>query len=91
MKGDQYYAAFWFYVRALCAIFDCSVTSSHRTKKRNHSVGGVWNSFHLEGLAADLVPDNWNNAQQIVDAARKLGLDVYVESDHIHVEYDYRT
>lgn len=90
MKGDQYYAAFWFYVRALCAIFDCSITSSYRTAARNKRVGGVWNSFHTEGLAADLVPDDWKKAPAIAEAAKKLGLDVYVEKDHIHVEYDYR-
>lgn len=74
----------------LCTAFRCSVTSWHRTRQRNAALGGLDNSFHLEGLAADLVPDNLADRERVAEAARALGLDAYIDAEHVHIELDYR-
>lgn len=77
-------------VHMLCTIYRCSITSWHRTEQRNRDKGGLVNSFHLEGLAADLLPDDLGERERIAYAARNLGLDASIEGDHVHVELDYR-
>jgi hypothetical protein len=74
----------------LCLDFNASVTSWQRSPKRNHHVGGATDSFHLEGLGADLVPDDPAVLDELVDAAKKRGLDAVNEGDHAHLEFDYR-
>lgn len=83
----QHFAAL---VHFLCIAFRCSVTSWHRTEKRNRAKGGLADSFHLEGLAADLAPDDLTRRDEIAEAARALGLDAFVADEHVHVELDYR-
>ena len=73
-------------VLALCLIYDCSETSGFRTDMRNLLVGGAPDSRHKEALAKDIVPDDQKRTHEIEHAARKLGLWVLVESDHIHVQ-----
>lgn len=77
-------------VHVLCQVERCSVTSWHRTEKRNRDKGGLDNSYHLEGLAADLAPDDLSQRERIAAAARRLGLDAYTDAEHVHVELDYR-
>ena len=67
-----------------------SVTSWVRTPARNKQKGGADNSFHLEWLGADLIPDDKADNGQLVAHARTLGLDAVDEGDHVHVELDYR-
>jgi hypothetical protein len=73
-------------VLALCLIFDCSETSGFRTEKRNELVGGAPNSRHLVGLGRDIVPDDPSRTDDVCQAARRLGLWVLVEGDHIHLQ-----
>ncbi len=73
-------------VLALCLIYDCSETSVFRTDMRNTAVGGAPNSRHKEGLARDIVPDDLRQTDEVCQAARRLGLWVLVESDHIHLQ-----
>ena len=73
-------------VLALCLIYDCSETSGFRTEKRNAIVGGAPNSRHMEALARDIVPDDPGLTDLICQSARRLGLWVLVESDHIHLQ-----
>jgi hypothetical protein len=68
------------------------VTSAYRCAELNQAVGGVASSFHPFGLALDfggLVNEAsayqylWGNRQRLPGSLRL----VYVESDHIHVEF----
>ena len=73
-------------VLALCLIYDCSETSGFRTEKRNKAVGGVPNSRHKVGLGRDIVLDVPVRTEEVCRAARRLGLWVLVEDDHIHLQ-----
>lgn len=86
---DDYYS-FCGHVRELCLAYMCSVTSWFRTARRNAQKGGVATSYHLCGLACDLVPDDENNSPAIAQRARQFGLDAIIENDHVHVELDVR-
>jgi len=90
LPTDQRVPAFAVHVVALCMTHRASVTSWYRTSTRNKSKGGSINSFHLEGLAADLVPDNPIDGNDIMHDAHQRGLDAVNEGDHVHVELDYR-
>ena len=53
------------------------VTSAYRTPLVNHEVGGVANSYHLQGRAADIRPnlhpssEYYWNFQQLLDVVKK--------------------
>jgi hypothetical protein len=65
------------------------VTSGLRTPERNAAVGGVPNSRHLTGQAADLVPPpGMSMAQLEAEARRRMpGARVINEGDHVHVQW----
>lgn len=75
----------------ICSMCDCSVTSTHRSHKRNLAVGGHSKSKHLVGLAADLVPDDNIEVvrKSVVDLAHDLGLGALDEEDHVHVQVKF--
>lgn len=75
--------------RTLCILFDASETSGIRSTRRNHKVGGASKSCHqIEfGYAADLVPDDMDDVDEMHEMAVKLGLFALVEADHIHIGY----
>ena len=73
-------------VLALCLIYDCSETSGYRTERRNKAEKGADDSRHKEALARDIVPDDRERDHEIFHAARKLGLWVLIEPDHIHLQ-----
>lgn len=59
------------------------VTSWWRDQAVNAAVGGVPTSFHLWGLALDVVaPD----PGFIIDQGRALGLDAFDAGTHVHLE-----
>ncbi len=65
-----------------------SVTSWIRSPERNGDVGGVKYSYHLLGLAADVVYEP-NPKPLLADARRtaaQVGLKVIRESDHDHLQ-----
>jgi len=70
--------------------YPCSVTSWWRSRTRNAALDGHPESFHLEGLAADLVPDDPEQRAPLKRFAEDLGLQVADEGDHVHIELDYR-
>lgn len=60
-------------------------TSVQRTPERNKEVGGVANSYHLTGQAADwAVPQQFKT--QFMADARANGFEAIDEGDHIHIE-----
>lgn len=65
------------------------VTSGLRTPERNAAVGGVPNSRHLTGQAADLVPPpGMSMAQLEAETRRRMpGARVINEGDHVHVQW----
>lgn len=69
-----------------------SVTSGHRTLKRNETVGGSAGSRHLRGMAFDIVFDDGVAALACRHAMRTdhPEWDVVEEDDHTHVEWDPR-
>jgi len=79
-------AAFLEKVVLLRVLVPFSVTSWIRTPKRNQAIGGHPRSWHLMGLAVDVVLDNPEDTDRLVEAARRFGLDVVVEEDHVHLE-----
>jgi hypothetical protein len=71
----------------LCLLFEASETSGIRTVKRNKAVGGVANSKHMRGLAGDYIPDDpAGQGGKMIEAARKLHLRAFWDTDHVHLE-----
>lgn len=64
-----------------------STTSWVRNPNRNAVVGGSNISYHLCGLAIDVVEFRDNDARALfIDRMHKLGFGVLDEGDHIHVQ-----
>lgn len=75
-------------VETLRVLFDhpITVTSGYRTEEHNAAVGGVRNSRHLTGQAADLIgPEGLLDALYEHAATIKTLLAIR-EVDHVHVE-----
>lgn len=65
------------------------ITSTTRTPERNEQVGGVDNSRHLTGEAADLTPRPGQTMAQLAQEARAKFPNARVinEGDHVHVQW----
>lgn len=63
-------------------------TSGRRTPEGNRLVGGVANSRHLTGDAADFTPARGQTMGGLAAALRQLhpGARIINESDHVHVQ-----
>ena len=64
------------------------VTSGYRTPEHNRRIGGATNSFHMQGLAADIVVKGMTS-REIATVARDVGLTgigVYPTRGHCHVD-----
>jgi hypothetical protein len=73
-------------VREYCHVTRGSVTSWIRTPLHNAAVGGVPQSLHILGLAADVVFDQPPLPEAMRrEAASVLDLHLIVEGDHDHV------
>ena len=65
-----------------------NVTSGDRCHDYNKAVGGVENSYHTFGMAADIWVDGVS-LQQLAEMANSVGFDgigIYPEQDFIHVD-----
>lgn len=70
----------------LCKLHRGSVTSWIRSEQRNAAQGGVTDSWHLDGLAADITPDDPARKSFLIVDAVKLGMDAIDEGNHVHIE-----
>lgn len=80
---------FWGHVTTLTVVFDARVTSGPRSARQNKAVGGVDNSYHVFGLAADVVLSSWDDKDAFTLAAARLGLRVIDEiekKNHLHLQ-----
>jgi len=73
-------------IEALAAAFPLSITSWYRSTSRNKKVGGTETSFHLLGLAVDVVLDSEKDKHQFLALAKRLKLWTLDERDHVHVQ-----
>lgn len=65
------------------------ITSGYRTKQHNTNVGGVLNSSHLKGVAADIAVQSGNERYVILHALIKAGFKrMGVAKTFIHVDLD---
>lgn len=77
--------AFFDSVNDLAGKYGATITSGVRSPEHNAEVGGVPNSQHLTGTAADVVipPDQ---KQAFIDDAKARGLQPIDEGDHVHLQ-----
>ncbi len=65
------------------------VNSGYRTKEHNAKIGGVKNSSHIKGLAADISCKNSNERFEMLQAFIKAGFKrIGVASGFTHVDTD---
>ena len=84
--GDASPAGVQDLIRSLAGQFGGQVTSLQRSPAHNAKVGGVANSQHIPGTAGDVVIADQARRRAYMDAARRAGLEVIDEGDHIHAE-----
>ena len=72
-------------VNDLSSKYGATITSGVRTPEHNAEVGGVPNSQHLSGTAADVVIPPEQKASFIQDAKNR-GLQPIDEGDHVHLQ-----
>lgn len=71
---------------ALAAAVPFSSTSWIRSRKRNAAVGGGTSSYHLQGLAADVILDDPKDKGLLKALCTRVGLQMIDEGDHLHLE-----
>jgi len=65
------------------------INSGYRTEAHNSKVGGVTNSAHLKGYAADISTPNGKHQEKILRALRQAGFKRFgVYTNFIHVDSD---
>lgn len=73
-------------IQGLAGQFGGQVSSLTRSPAHNGKVGGVPNSQHIAGTAGDVVFTDPQAKARYIDAARRAGLEVIDEGDHVHSE-----
>ena len=67
------------------------ITSGFRTESHNKSVGGVTNSSHLSGVAADIAVGSGNERYVILNALIRAGFKrIGVAKTFIHADTDFK-
>lgn len=64
------------------------VTSGYRSPEHNKAVGGVANSYHTQGLAADIRPENQKDLPTLWELCRRLNVTggVGIYDTFVHVD-----
>jgi len=70
----------------LAGRFKFRETSGYRSAAGNQLVGGVKYSSHQFWLGRDVLLDPGEDKDMFLEAARRLGLKVLDEGDHLHVQ-----
>ena len=66
------------------------ITSGYRCEKKNTLIGGVYNSAHTKGMAADIRATDATTRYAIVEAAFKVGFTrIGVAKSFIHLDNDH--
>jgi len=73
-------------VMMLDSRFPLSVTSYKRSAKRNKRFGGAARSRHLLWLGCDVVLDAQSDKKEFTIEAKRQGLRVVDEGDHLHLQ-----
>lgn len=73
-------------ILTLSSEFEFSITSWFRSLPRNTMVGGAINSFHLIGMGADIILDEFEDKENFKRRAQGLGFRVINEKGHIHLQ-----
>jgi len=68
--------------------FRISKGGGYRTRAYNQKLGGADDSYHPQGMAADIDHQGWNGIQrhQFITAATALGFSVGIYDKHFHVD-----
>ena len=62
------------------------ITSGYRSPEHNKKIGGKENSYHLHGMAADIVVEGWNARDvQLLLKDWSGGLGCYVTFTHVDI------
>lgn len=78
---------FWEKAVLLCKEFDGSMTSGVRSEKRNAQVGGAGLSWHVTGLACDVVLDDPAKKAAFIQRGKMYGFPYILdEGDHVHLQ-----
>lgn len=80
---------FWTNVTTLCLVYNGRVTSGVRSALHNRMVGGHPTSFHLLGMAADVVLNDWNDTHAFKVSANRLKIlviDEREDKNHLHLQ-----
>lgn len=80
------YIEFCLNIQKIFLAFDFRVTSWFRSPASNASVGGAARSWHLCGMAVDIVLETDEDKDTIIDMASALALEVVDEGNHLHIE-----
>ena len=70
----------------LASRFRFRETSGYRSAAGNQAVGGVKYSSHQFWLGRDILLDPGEDTVMFTEAARRVGLKVLNEGDHLHVQ-----
>lgn len=64
------------------------VNSAYRSPEHNRAVGGVENSYHVQGLAADIRPENLEDLPELQNLCLELNSDggVGLYDSFVHVD-----
>lgn len=80
---------FWTGATTLCLVYNGRVTSGPRSALHNRMVGGHPTSFHLLGLAADVVLNDWSDTDAFKISAKRLSIlviDEIKDKQHLHLQ-----
>lgn len=64
------------------------ISSAYRCEKKNKEVGGAKRSYHLKGLAADIVWSDWSKEKKVNFMKDCTDMDIWTKmyKDHIHID-----
>lgn len=64
-----------------------NISSGYRCPDHNRAVGGVWNSQHVKGTAADIYVDGMG-VRELANICKQIfdGVGTYVEDGFVHVD-----